>query len=168
MLPVSDSLWALDDTSIAGLSTIVRSSRVLTFGSPSIRLVGRRPGHTTLRIALPPLSTDSAPSSSPPERLLAREVVVTRPLTRLELSPRPHSLRVDEAIQLRVRAIDDEGRAYENPPARVTVNGGKQPYIQMGTSPVHATFDSAGTRTVVARFGSLADTLTLRIVPAPR
>ena len=167
-LTLDDSLWVLDDTSLAGLRGIARSPDVIVFGSPSIQLVGRRPGRTTLRITLPPQGSDSAPSRSPPERLLTRDIVVTRPLMRIELLPRPQSLHVDETIQLRVRAIDDQGRTYENPPARVTVHGSKQRYFQVATSPVNVRLDSVGTRTVVARFGSLADTLTLRIVPAPR
>jgi hypothetical protein len=167
-LRFGDSLWVLDDTSIAGLRGVARSSHVLDFGSSSILLVGRRPGRTTLRIALPPQASDSAPSRSPPERLLARDVVVTRPLMRVELFPRPASQQVGETVRLRVRVIDDQGRAYENPPARVTVIGGKYPFTQVATSPVNVTLDSVGTRTVVASFGSLADTLTLRAVPAPR
>ena len=122
-LTVGDSLWTLDDTSVASLRVIAR---------------------------------------------LTRDILVTRPLVRIALSPRPDGVPVGETIQLRVRAIDDQGHAYENAPARITVNGGRERYIHVGTSPIDLALDAAGTRTVVARVGSLADTLTLRVAPAPR
>jgi hypothetical protein len=166
-LRIGDSLWTLDDTSIAGLRADVRSRIDLGLDDGSVRLVGRRPGRTMLRIALPPQVSDTVPSSSPPERVLTREVVVTRAIRRIEFVPHPDSLRIDETIELRVRVIDDRGREYENPPAHVAVNDGNRSYVTSAMAPLHLGFESPGTRTIVVRFGALSDTLTLRVVRAP-
>ncbi len=166
-LSVPDSLWTLDDSTIAGLRAAAPSQDEFTSAGSSARVVGRRTGRTTLRIALSTLPSDTAPSDVPPERVLARDVVVTQPITRIELFPRVQTLRVDETIELRVRVGDAEGRWHENPPARVTVGRGAQSYIMFATSPVRVRFDKPGVQTIVAQFGALADTLTLRVAPAP-
>jgi hypothetical protein len=165
MLSVGDSLWTLDDSVFAVLRPIVRSANIISF-SGTTQVVGRRPGHTTLRVALPPMSSDTAPSRTPPARVLKREVVVTPPLKRIELFPRVDSLRVDESVELRVRVGDVDGRWYENPPSRVTVGRGDRSYIMQGASPVRVQFDKPGPQMIVARFGRLVDTLTIRVVPA--
>jgi hypothetical protein len=165
-LPLGDSLWTLADSSIAGLRAAGSSRTYLLLGA-SMQLVGRRPGRTSLRITLPPLASDTAPSSSPPEHALTRDVVVTRPMRRIWFVPRPDSVRVGETIELRVRATDDQGRQYENPPARVMVSDGDQSYTTLATDPLRLSFASTGTRTIVARYGGLSDTLALRVVPVP-
>jgi hypothetical protein len=167
-LPVlGDSLWTVGDSSIARLRA-APSPRALArvLGAP-MQVIGRRPGRTFLRIVLPPLASDTAPSSSPPGRVLTRDVVVTRPIRHIAFVPRPDSVRVGEALMIRLRATDDEGRDYENPPARVMVNDGVRSYVTLATDAIRLDFTSPGTRTIVARLGALSDTLTLRVLETP-
>jgi hypothetical protein len=166
-LPLGDSLWTVGDSSIAQLKAVGSERAVLRAFGASMQLVGRRPGRTALRIVLPPLASDTAPSRSPPERVLTRDVVVTRPLRRIALVPYPDSMRVGEVVVLRVRATDDQGRHHENPPARVRVDGGGQSYVTIATDSIRLAFTSPGARTIVARFGALADTITIRVLPLP-
>jgi hypothetical protein len=166
-LTLDDSLWTVGDSSIARLKAVGSERAILRALGASMQLIGRRPGRTVLRIVLPPLASDTAPSSSPPERVLTRNVVVTRPMRRIAFVPRPDSVRVGEAVVLRVRATDDQGRHYENPPARVTVDGDGQSYVTIATDSIRLDFRSPGARTIVARFGALADTITLRVLPLP-
>jgi hypothetical protein len=67
-----------------------------------------------------------------------------------------------------VHATDDTGRQYDDPPARVTVmNDAEDNFAMWATEAIRLKFKTAGTRTIVARYGALADTLTLRVVRAP-
>jgi alpha-tubulin suppressor-like RCC1 family protein len=165
IVALADSLWALGDSSVAGLRVAASSRTILQMTGPSMQLVGRRPGRTRLDVTLPPLPSDTAPSRSPPQRALTRELVVTRPMTRIAFVPRPDSLRVGESIVLRVRGTDDQGRQYENVPARIMVNDGERGYTTSSADPVRLQFGSPGTRTIVSQYRALSDTLTVRVVP---
>jgi hypothetical protein len=167
-IPVADSLWRIDDTVVAGLRSNAESEdkEILILGS-SVQIVGRKPGRNTVRIALPRLASDTEPSRDPPKRVLSREVTVTQPITRLELYPRVDSVRVNEVIELRLRAGDVLGQWHDNPPARVTVGEGDRKYITTVTKPLRVAFDKPGRHTIVAQFGARADTLSVRVVSAP-
>ena len=167
-LPVPDTLFTIGDSGVAEVrgSSSLRS-RLALFGA-SAQLVGRRPGRTSLRIALPPFASDTAPSREPPGRTLTREVVVTRPLRRIAFVPNPDSVRVGTPISARLMAVDDQGRRYENPPAQLSMSDGARSFETVTTDSIpRVAFSTPGTRTIVAKWGVLTDTLTIRVLPAP-
>ena len=160
------SYLSVDDSSVARVRA-ASAQRANRFFDGSAKLFGRRPGRTRVHVALPPMASDTAPSSVPPARMLERDVVVTRRLARLDFLPRSATINAGGTVTVRLRAIDVNGRVHAKPPARIEVKGEERSYATSADDPMRFSFSSPGRHTVIATLGALSDTLTIRVLPAP-
>jgi hypothetical protein len=106
------------------------------------------------------------PSREPPLRTLIRDVVVSVPAERVELTPPSDTIRVGTAVEFRARALDRSGRAINGAPIEVQF---VSQHAVMSAGPdgrVPFTFSSTGSQMIVASFGGKADTLTVTVAPS--
>jgi hypothetical protein len=158
----------VDDTSIAELRTPAASEgqRRLRI-TPQIQLLARRPGTTTVRLRGLPIDADEEEGGRKSQRELARAVFVAPAIARVELSPRRDTVRVHESVEFHLRAIDITGEVIEHLPASLTVdNEPASGELHTATDPLRVMFRTAGTRILIGRLGSHADTLRITVVPA--
>jgi hypothetical protein len=164
-----DSGWTISDTLIARLQLAERESSadmiILSSGGGRYFVKALRPGRTTLRVRGLHSTSDTAASEKPPEAQLEREVIVTPPITRLEIAPRRDTVRTGELFTLRVRALDSRGQELAGLPWRLDVIDGSYRSIQLGPEPQRFLFTTPGRVHIAAALGAHADTLTVTVVP---
>ncbi|HEX8394158.1 MAG TPA: hypothetical protein VF665_17575 [Longimicrobium sp.] len=163
----SDSGWAVGDSSIISLRPVVAGRRRVWREGPSISVVARRIGRTTVRVRGLRGPGDTLPSREPVARSLEVQVRVTPPVARVEFTGREARGVVGQPVRLRVRVIDTRGRVIAGAPVSVLVEGGR--YRRgMGASELEGfRFDAPGRHTFIATYGSHADTLVVDVAPAP-
>ena len=163
--------WSVDDTSVVSTRVVVpdtlspdSSITYITFSrARALVLRGRKLGRTMVRAELEASESDTFPSRTPPSRSLAREVNVIPRVARIELTTSARTIRAGEEVELRVRVVDRSGRRVAVPvdveyPGYETVLGESRERMPK-TFPV-------GRAIVIARFGPMADTLVLDVLPA--
>ena len=173
---LTDSGWTVLDPRIAQLlkpSPGMESARetasggtdvvVAGFGPPRMYIKALRPGSTTIRVRGVHGRDDAVFDSSLPSGVLESEVVVTRPPHRLEITPRPDTLRVGQNLLARVRVYDATGEFSERVPVQLVCTGCTDSYYD-GTHPSHIWSNEPGGMTIVARLNGLADTLSVVVV----
>jgi hypothetical protein len=159
--------WSVGDSAIAGVRVADRSGAPTALErARSIVVTGRRVGRTTVRAELPPSASDTMPSREPPLRTLIRDVVVSVPAERVELTPPSDTIRVGTAVEFRARALDRSGRAINGAPIEVQFVSQHAVMSAGSDGRVPFTFSSAGAQTIVASFGGKADTLTVTVAPS--
>ena len=167
---LSDSGWAILDSSIARLELVRRDSsddiEVVIGGRERRYVKGLRPGHTVLRVHGMHGASDTAASSTPPARQIEREIIVAPPIARVEIVPRADSVRALDTVTLRVRVIDLEGREVDGLPWQLELLDGESRGIHLGPEPQPIVFSAPGKGRVTARLGAHTDTLLVTVVPA--
>lgn len=162
-----DSGWTVADSSIARLQLAKPpnvSGVVFILGGASRYVKALRPGRTALRVRGIHSPSDTAPSSKPPERELEREIIVTPPIERVEIAPRPDTVRVGEIITLHVRALDHDGRDVAGLPWRLEVLDGESRGIRTGPVAASLGFTVPGRVRIAARLGIHTDTMTVTVI----
>lgn len=159
---LSTSGWSVADTSVVRLRVVRRDSvgRRRRRWDADAYIVARQAGRTTIHVRGIHGPSDTALARQPPERELEREIVVTRPIARLEIAPRIGTVQVGEQRAFRVAAIDAEGHLIEYVPADLQVAGGSHPWHSR-TYPQSVIFETPGTWVLSASFAGRKDTLTV-------
>jgi alpha-tubulin suppressor-like RCC1 family protein len=160
---VTGSGWVVGDSSIAALHGV---SQGAALRPPEAFVVARRPGRTTLRIDGLTGPSDTMPSRTHPERSITRDVLVTVPVDRVRILPRPDSVVVGSAVQFSLQALDRAGQVIEGAPVIGRFDTGRHTQGFEGPGPFRAQFDVPGRRTLVASLGTRADTVAVMVVPA--
>ena len=164
-----DSGWTIVDTTIARLQRIQRD----TAGDIELLIVGRnaaqyvkalRSGRTALRVRGIHGPSDTAASSKPPANEIDRTIIVAPPIDRVEIVPRPDSLRALETLTLAVRVLDRDGREVAGLPWRLEVLDGEGRGIRTGPEPQSIVFTTPGRARIVARLGAHTDTMSVMVV----
>lgn len=166
----TDSGWTIVDSRIARVyvpKPDTRTDVIVIVGTSRPYVKALRPGRTVLRVRGLRSPSDTAPSSEPPERQLEREVIVTPPIERVEITPRPDTMRVDEIVRLRVRVLDRGGREVAGLPWRLEVLDGPDRSIRLGPEMAPTAFTAPGRIRIAASLGGHADTVTVTVI-APR
>ena len=166
---IPDSIWVLDDTAIAAIRRPgpIRSGGMLVYTSEGPYLVGRKPGTTMLRARDIHSTSDTMPSREPVPSSLQLELRVIPRLARVEIVPRPDTVRAGETVEFRTRAIDRSGQEVTGLFAEWRIKTG--PYAQTGVQLARSVrFDSTGTASVVARVGNRTDSLSVVVAPPRR
>jgi hypothetical protein len=163
--------WTLDDSSIARVVAAAprpEVPRIVRDLLPRTYLVARAQGGTVLRVRLPASPVDTMPFQEPPPRTLEREVVVTARSARIEVSPQADTVQIDQPLSVRVRLTDGDGHQIEGAPVQVAYELAAGSWaLETTTDALRVTFTQAGTRTIVAKFGTLADTVRVTVVGKP-
>ena len=163
--------WSVDDTSVVSTRVVVPDtlspdSSIVYFTFSRARplmLRGRKLGRTMVRAELEASESDTVPSRTPPSRSLSREVNVIPRVARIELTVPRRTIRAGEEVELRVRVVDRLGHRLAVPVDLEHAGNG----TVMGESRERVPYIfSAGRATVIARFGPMADTLVLGVLPA--
>jgi hypothetical protein len=160
---VLDSGWTVLDTTIARVlpqsPRPPRANQLIVERSASVTVVGVRPGRTRLRVVGLHGSYDATPLRQPPPRSLEQDIVVTVPVDRVRLSPRPETVRVGDTLKVTVRVFGRDGREISGAPVVITL---REPGVDMtGSAPFAQPFTKPGKKTLIARFGRYEDTLTV-------
>jgi hypothetical protein len=167
---VPDSSWTLDDTTIAVIRRPGPKSidGMLVYSSEGPFLHGRRRGTTMLRVHDIHTPSDTMPSRDPVPSNLQRELRVLPTLARVQIVPRPDTVRAGESVDFRVRVVARSGEDVADLPVEWRIR--KKGYSEIGVqgSPRSIRFDSTGTATIVARVGRRADSLTVIVSPPRR
>jgi hypothetical protein len=109
---------------------------------------------------------DTVPSGTSVDTILEREVVVTQPVGKLTISPRPASMIAGSPTTFTVRVIDRSGRTIEGPPVELrwdTYAG----YVRSSSESVTVTFTQPGRHRIAASLGAFSDSLSVDVRPAP-
>jgi len=166
---IPDSSWILDDTTIAAVRRPgrIQSGGMLVYTSEGPYLVGQKPGTTILRARNIRSPSDTMPSRDPVPTSLQLELRVIPRLARIEIVPRPDSVRAAETVEFRLRGIDRAGQEVTALAAEWRIQ--TRPYAQTGFQLTRSVrFDSTGTAFIVARFGNRTDSLAIVVVPPRR
>ena len=161
--------WSVDDSALVRIrrpSVDSGANRgVFSFPTPAMYLVGVTRGRTTIRVRLPASPVDTMPFREPPPRVLERVVVVTNPAARVEISARSDTVKVGEVLELRVRVVDRDGRSIDGAPVEVRYEDGGSAHLTTATDTLR--LEVPGSRSIVASFGKLADTLRVIVRERP-
>ena len=165
---VHDSGWTILDSTIARLQPAQRDSSdaVEIFPGASERryVKALRAGRTMLRVRGLSGPSDTAASSTPPARQVEREIIVAPPIARVEITPRPDSIRSRETFTVSVRVFDREGHDVSGLPWQLEVLDGESRSIRIGPEPQAIMFIAPGRRRIAARLGAHADTVSVTVV----
>jgi len=156
-------VWSVDDSSVARLRRVKPDAGAFGSASPSLYLVARARGRTTVRVRLPESSADTMPFQEPPARTLERPVVVTNPAARVEISAHPDTIKLGEPLDLRVRVRDREGQAIEGAPVQVRYEDGGSAYVTTATGALRLELRRPGPHPIVATFGKMVDTVRVTV-----
>jgi hypothetical protein len=164
---LTDSGWTILDPRLAQLLPPPPGAdpfpERLTDGPPRVDVKALRPGATRIRIRGVHGRLDAAIESALPPGVIEREIVVTRPPVRLEITPRPDTLRVGQYLWARVRVYDAMGESTDRVPVELVCIGCIGSYYD-GVRLSHIWSTEPGRMTVVARLNGLSDTLSLVVV----
>jgi hypothetical protein len=143
------------------------------YGPPRMYVKALRPGTTTIRLRGVHGLRDAALESEVTPGVLERDVVVIRPPHRLEITPRPDTLRVGQYLPARVRVYDAMGEYTERVPVQLLCMGCAGIYpagglpsssYYFGDQPTRLSSNEPGRMVIVARLEGVADTLSLVVV----
>ena len=171
----TDSGWTLSDPTVARLQAPDTNARRRPYSRSDTRyfVKAHRPGRAIISVLGVRGPSDTAASSTRPERNLQRELLVTQRVSRVRFVRKPDTVRVKEAFTIDIRAFDAEQREVAGVPIELR-------YVDRG-------IDHAGTATpnlqmqlvtpaltrLIARVGQIADTAIVIVVdssvaPPPR
>jgi hypothetical protein len=162
----TDSGWSVTDPTIARLQPLVPdSARGFGLDAYDARWVLKalRPGRTSLRVHGVHSASDSAASARPPQHVLERDVLVTRPIGRIEITPRPDTVGAHRPLVLTTRVVDIDGQPIADVPVTISVQDSGN-YGSLSLTPTPITLISKGRKRIVASTRRHADTLTVTVV----
>jgi hypothetical protein len=163
--------WSVADPRIARLHRSTANHGDFRFAGQRDQvktIVALRPGRTKVRTVGVHTLADSVASTDPLDSLMEREVIVTRPIGRLRISPRPATMVAGGSAWFRVDALDRRGRRVQGAPVdfRWGVTGGYS--VNVAPNPVRVRFDEPGLYHLVAALGNHADTVNIDVRPRLR
>jgi hypothetical protein len=170
-----DSGWTVADRSVARLQHVAPKSKDHPYDLDAYGfrwfLKGLRPGRTTVSVRGIRGPSDTAVSREPPARALRRDVVVTPPIGRIEITPRPDTVIAGRPFVLRARVLDTNGQPITDAPVTF-----REPSVgNIGSSssyPTEFAIRTSGRTQIVAEVRGRTDTLTVTVIdsvsPAPR
>lgn len=157
----SASAWTSSDSSITTVEGTTDTGRV------SATIVALRPGTTTVTVDGLHGPSDDLPRSTP-VRTIARHIVVTNRLTRLQITPRPTTIVAGSRFKPAVQLIDENGAIVADAPVNFLVIYDWPDNKEWGSKrydlATRADLTTPGHRRFIAYFGKLADTLDIQIV----
>ena len=163
--------WTLSDSSVAQIHRVTRPSQNVEWYYDRNRvmlLVGLRPGRTAITASGVHTAADTIPSRTPVDSVVTREVLVTVPIGRVILSPRPTTMRVHEPLDFTARVLDRSGHRIVGAPAEIMWGTPTSHIASIDSATI--TFDQPGRREIIATAGARADTLIVDVIgtTAPR
>lgn len=158
----SASAWTSTDSSTTRVEASNETGRV------SATIVAIRPGRSTVAVEGLHGPSDDLPRSTH-IRTIARHIVVTNRLTRLQITPRPMTIIAGSSFRPEAQLIDDTGTIVTDAPVNFLViydwpdnkDWGSKRY-DLAT---RADLTTPGHRRFIAYFGKLADTLDTQVLP---
>lgn len=163
---LSHSSWSVGDSGVVRLRTVPTDSIRRMRWRPQAFIVGRRMGRTVIRVSGLRGASDTVLAREPPQAELEREIVVTRPIAHIRISPRIDTVRAGEVREFRVLLTDTEGSVIEGAPVDLQVAGGNVPW-HTHQNPRRVSFEKAGTWVLSASFAGRKDELRIVVVPVP-
>jgi len=160
--------WSVSDSSIATLhrSTRTRADSYAQLGydpGPTMILVAARPGRLKVRATGVHTPADTMPSGTPLDSILEREVIVTRPVARVMISPRPRSMIAGSPMAFTARVLDRAGRTIEGP--FIDLKWDTNVSATSPSKPVTVTFTQPGRHWVAASLGTYTDSVMVDVRP---
>lgn len=156
------SAWTTSDSSIARVEASSDRRRV------SATIVALRPGRSTVAVEGLHGPSDDLPRSTH-TRTLARYIVVTNRLTRLQITPRPTTTVAGSPFKPEVQLIDETNAIVTDAPVNFLViydwPDNKDWSSKRYDLATRADLTTPGHRRFIAYFGKLADTLDTQVVP---
>lgn len=154
--------WTSSDSSVVKL-TVTDNPRLTR-----ATITALRPGQSTVTVEGLHGPSDDLPRSTR-VRAFTRHVVVTNRLARLQIVPRPTTIRAGSSVKLEAQLLDEFGAILPDAPINFLViydwpdnkSWGDKRY-DLAT---RANLTTAGHRRFIAYFAGLADTLDLEVVP---
>jgi hypothetical protein len=157
----SASGWTSSDSSVAALELSNDPRRV------SATIVARRPGRSTVAVEGLRGPSDDLPRSTR-IRTIARHIVVTNRLVRIQITPRPTTITAGSPVKLEAQLIDETGVVVAGAPVNFLVIYDWPDNKDWGSKryglATRADLATPGHRRFIAYFANLADTLDLQIV----
>lgn len=156
-----DSGWVSADSNIAVIRApdTLQRRRDFLFRHASTALVGVRPGRTRVRVIGIHSDGDDDPLREPPPSTLDREVIVTRPLSRIELTIASDTVVVGRALPIELRVLDDRGAPIEGVPVLLKARQEATTYVSSSLTAWTLVLPGPGDWTVTASLGSHGDTV---------
>jgi hypothetical protein len=127
-------------------------------------LAAARPGRLKVRATGVHTPADTMPSGTSLDSILEREVIVTRPVARVMISPRPSSMIAGSPMAFTARVLDRAGRTVEGP--SVDLKWDTNASVTSPSKPVTVTFTQPGRHWVAATLGAYTDSLPVDVRPA--
>lgn len=162
---MTDSNWTARDRGIVHLRMPPDRRHVVTSARemPPVRIIGVRPGRTTIRIAGVHGALDSMYRAAhrPVPSVLTRDVIVTLPVASVRVSPRPFSVQVGDSVTFSARVRDVKGKVLAHAPVWLTRIGGTGVRFYELHVPRVVHFEMSGRYTFLATAGGRADTLVV-------
>ena len=168
-LPQDWGRWSVDDPRIARIHRLTDSSVFNPFLSHRdlVRtIVALRPGKTRVRAVGVHTFADSVASNTPLDSIMEREVLVTRRIGRLIISPRTSTMVARDSTWFAVKVLDRAGRGIDGAPTDLLWGVVGRMYRSTAIKPVSVRFDEPGRYQIIAVLGSHADTLNVDVRPA--
>jgi hypothetical protein len=160
-----DSGWWAEDTTIVRVGPPTRVARDGAYErGPRVRLVGLRPGRTTLHVRGLRSGADTMAGGEHLPGELAREVVVTPRPARLALHLAADTARPGRPFRIGIEVGDAAGDPILDAPVEVTADVGSYRRETVGTVSISVTFERPGSRQVTASLGGLADTVLVTVL----
>lgn len=165
--------WSVIDPSIARVHPSVTrpgtAGRLLLIPRERVwTIVAQRPGRTRVRASGVHTLADSVASRIPVDSIVEREVLVTPPIGRMLISPRPTRMIAGDSTVFTVRVLDRSGRPIRGAPVELLWGTATWREARMATVPVNVSFREAGRFMIVAGLGEHADTLHVEVAAPPR
>jgi hypothetical protein len=165
--------WMLSDSSLATLHRAVSPVATFPFRYDPERmmtLVGVKSGRTELRAVGVHTLGDSATLHRPLDSIVTRSVLVTPPISRLEIFPRPATMVTGERRAFVVLALDRSGQPIVGTPVELFWGTRDGHSAALATEPVVVNFDRPGRHEIIGKLGAHADTVRLDVAgpPVPR
>jgi hypothetical protein len=129
-------------------------------------IVGLRPGRTKVRTDGVHTLADSVASISPLDSILERDVIVTPPIGRFRITPRPATMVAGDSAWFAVEVLDRRGRSVRGAPVDLLWGVVGSYSVSSAPNPVRVIFDKPGLYRFVATLGTHADTLHVDVRPA--
>jgi hypothetical protein len=167
--------WSSSDTAVARLHPTTGRITNWRLSPDSVRvmtLVALKPGRATVRASGVHDPADLQPGYNPVDSIVTAEVLVTPPVGRLAISPRPKRMRLGEPQSFTVRVVDRAGRVIEGTPVQLrwgnrATDGetAKMRFLRtvaqetrFASKPVAVRFDKPGRYEIVAVLGVTGET----------
>lgn len=155
--------WTSSDSSVVKLTVTDNPRRA------QATITALRPGRSTVTVEGLHGPSDDLPRSTR-VRAFTRHIVVTNRLARLQITPRPTTIRAGSSVKLQAQLLDEFGAILPDAPINFLVIydwpdnkpwSGKR--YDLAT---RVNLTTPGHRRFIASFAGLADTLDLEVVPS--